>query len=186
MRRESVRERKRRCQEREGDPARRGESEGGEMGDGETEMGRGGGGEGASWGEGERGARGSLARRRNCSLLGQGSTHFWGIWGVWGGESTFCKAAEWRSKKPVARHARETRYSANHTPSTIDRAPSPTPRNASKLRKNIEQGSYDVSPSNHDSVDPAPSSISPQALKLDLSHFNARYIRGAWNSIHRT
>jgi hypothetical protein len=120
MRRESGRERKRRCREREGDPARRGKSEGGEMGDGETEMGRGGEGEGDSWGEGQRGGHGSLARRRNCSLLGRGSNRFWG---VWGGESTFCKAVEWRSEKLVACHTCETRYSANHTPSTIDRMP---------------------------------------------------------------
>ena len=90
------------------------------MGDGETEMGRGGEGEGDSWGEGQRGGHGSLARRRNCSLLGRGSNRFWGIWG---GESTFCKAVEWRSEKPVVCHTRETHYSANHTPSTIDHAP---------------------------------------------------------------
>jgi hypothetical protein len=74
---------------------------------------------------------------------------------------TFCKAVEWQSEKPVVRHMCETRYSANHTPSTIDHAPSLTAWNASKLCKNIEQGPYNVSPSNHHSADPASSSISP-------------------------
>ena len=113
-------------------------------------------------------------RTHVCTCIKPSNVHVKKLWGI------------------LVWHTCETHHSScdstNHTPSTINCTPSPTPWNTSNLCKNIEQRSYDTFLVDWDLKDLASSSISLKTYWLDsglLQHVWALWTANK-TSIHST
>ena len=100
-------------------------------------------------------------RTHVCAYIKPSNMHIKKVWGI------------------LVWHTHETHHSScdstNHTPSTINCTPSPTPCNTSNLYKNTEQRSYDAFSVDWDLEDLASSSIHSKHTGLTQASYSSMY-----------